>query len=233
MNTAAGFRLLPGQPAPVQQSRVSCGAACLVVARMLRDPALAAWVSGDGPPRTPGTAVERFTQLEQKVMRLTNSVRPVPGGFHMPWPRALGTPPWGARRVMEDWAAQPGSRYEVVWLRQRRARSRDLTLQGVAAGVLPGLSALLYVGNSTLPRHVTLVFVDRGRTMVYEPARGEVRDLDEFDFGARRLSLAGWDHPWVLVRPLGHARVAVRSARLARRDIIAGPALTRGTASGC
>lgn len=198
MDTAAGFRLHPGQPAPVQQSRVSCGAACLVVARMLRDPTLAAWViGGDGSTHSSETPTERFTRLEQKVMRLTNAVRPTPGGVHMPWPKALGTPPWGARRVMEDWAAEPGARYEIVWLRHRRARSVTSAVHGLAAGVLPGLSALLYVGNATLPRHVTLVFVDRGRTLVYEPARGEVHKLEDVEFVARRPALAGWDRPWL------------------------------------
>ena len=45
------FRLVAGAPAPLQQSSVTCGAACLTVARMLVDDPFARWVrDGTGHP---------------------------------------------------------------------------------------------------------------------------------------------------------------------------------------
>lgn len=43
MTTGSGFRLRLGDQGPVQQSPVSCGAACLTVARMLVNPQFARW----------------------------------------------------------------------------------------------------------------------------------------------------------------------------------------------
>ncbi|MGZ4743522.1 MAG: hypothetical protein ACXVYS_09960, partial [Oryzihumus sp.] len=49
MTTA--WTLHRGDPAPVQQSPVTCGSAALTVARMVADPGFAAWVltGGTGP----------------------------------------------------------------------------------------------------------------------------------------------------------------------------------------
>ena len=50
---ATAYRLRAGDTGPVQQSPVTCGSACLTVARMLVDPVFASWVR-TGEPRLPG-----------------------------------------------------------------------------------------------------------------------------------------------------------------------------------
>ena len=79
------YRLRAGDTGPVQQSPVTCGSACLTVARMLVDPLFASWVrtGQPHPPGSPGgaTEAERFAAYERVVMRRTNSLfagRPPP-----------------------------------------------------------------------------------------------------------------------------------------------------------
>ena len=62
---STGFRLRAGDQGPVQQSPVTCGSACLTVARMLVNPQFAQWIvtgegargdaSQGGPPRANGS----------------------------------------------------------------------------------------------------------------------------------------------------------------------------------
>jgi len=68
-----------------------------------------------------------------------------------------------------------------------------------------GRPALLYVGDALSPRHVTLVLPAAGEGVldVYDPASGAVTALDEDRYAARRLGLAGWSMPWVLIQPDG------------------------------
>ena len=47
--TLPAYRLVNGDTGPRQQSNLTCGSACLTVARMLVDPAFAHWVAtGEG-----------------------------------------------------------------------------------------------------------------------------------------------------------------------------------------
>ena len=58
---------------------------------------------------------------------------------------------------------------------------------------------------------MTLVLPGSGEGVldVYDPASGAVTALDEDRYAVRRLGLAGWPVPWVLVQPDGrHAAVA-------------------------
>ena len=63
--------------------------------------------------------------------------------------------------------------------------------------------ALLYIGNSLSPRHVTLVLPGEGGAQldVYDPATGSVTDLDPERFAGRNLGIAGWNIPWITVQP--------------------------------
>ena len=56
------FRLAAGDLGPVQQSPVTCGSACLTVARMLVNPAFARWITlGEGPSGdAPAGVVQRL-----------------------------------------------------------------------------------------------------------------------------------------------------------------------------
>jgi hypothetical protein len=208
-----GFRLANGDIGPVQQSPVTCGSACLTVARMLVNPAFARWITrGEGPrldAPAGATEQERFAAYERVVMARTNRLYAGGGRLNVPWPRALGTPPWGARKELEFGASRRGTQYEMRMVRQltkgglRAAHSRLIDV------VADGEPALLYLGNALLPRHVTLVLPGDGDRLldVYDPATGRVTVLDQGRFASRELRIAGWDVPWMTVQPDGARRV--------------------------
>lgn len=203
------YRLRAGDTGPVQQSPVTCGSACLTVARMHVDPQFASWVR-TGLPKPPGspegsTPGERFAAYERIVMRRTNSLFPGDRRLNVPWPRRFGTPPWGAQRELEYGAARRGTEYTLDVLRtdsrSELVRSFDTLVDVVAEGE-PGL---LYVGNTVAPRHVVLVLPGDGDRMldVYDPGTGRVSHLRRDVVVEARLGLSGWDVPWIAVRPTG------------------------------
>lgn len=148
-----------------------------------------------------GTARQRFAAYEQVVAGRTNGLVGAGGSLQLPWPRALGTPPWGARHEIEFGAAAPGAAYEVTWLRHRGRAGLERAYAALLARVRDGRPALLYIGNPRLPRHVLLVMpptADQDLD-VYEPSIGRVVDLPRQAFVDRRLRLAGWDVPWAVV----------------------------------
>lgn len=208
-----GYRLRSGDVGPVQQSPVTCGSACLTVARMLVNPVFARWITtGEGPraDAPPGaTEQERFAAYERVVMRRTNRLFSGGGRLNVPWPRSLGTPPWGARKELEFGASKRGTDYELRVVRQlSRGALRDAHARLVEV-VAEGEPALLYIGNGVLPRHVTLVLPGDGDRVldVYDPATGEVTLLDVDRFARRELHIAGWDVPWITVQPNGTRKV--------------------------
>lgn len=205
---ATPFRLQVGDSAPVQQTRTTCGSASLTVARMLVNETFADWVrTGAGKdPRDAdipdgATERERFAAYEQAVARRTNAVRGAGGRIQPPWPRALGTPPWGALSELEFGAADPAADYDVEWFRVGSRRMLERTYSQLRRRVRAGRPALLYIGNTWSPRHVVLVMPATGTQEldVYEPSVGRVIDLPREAFVTRRLNMAGWDVPWAAV----------------------------------
>jgi len=205
---AAPFRLHAGDTAPVQQTRTTCGSASLTIARMLVNPAFAAWIRGgvhrgahDTDVSDAGTEAQRFAAYEQVVASRTNALVGAGGRLQLPWPRALGTPPWGARHELEFGAADPEADYDVTWLRHRSTAGLERAYAALRARVRDGRPALLYIGNVRLPRHVVLVMPASGEQEldVYEPSIGRVVDLPKQAFVERRLRMAGWDVPWAAV----------------------------------
>jgi len=208
----SSFRLRRGVTGPVQQSPVTCGSAALTVARMLTSPEFARWIiSGldprGGPPDSRSER-ERFAEHEVAVMNRTNAFRGRPAAvarWRIPWPHALGTPPWGAAAELEDCAARSGAAYRMRLVRLSSTLALRDVHRDLAARVRKGLPALLYVGNAWAPRHVTLVLPgggqDGGGLDVYDPATGSVTELVPELFAGRALGLAGWDVPWITVHP--------------------------------
>lgn len=205
---AVPYRLQAGEPAPVQQSGTTCGSACLTVARMLVNPALAEWIihgvdrhAPAGPAPDPRPPIARFAAYEQVVARRTNGVMGAGRRLQPPWPRALGTPPWGARHELEYGASDAAADYAVTWVRRLSGIRLMSVYAALLARVRDGRPALLYVGNLWLPRHVVLVVPEDDGTVlgVYEPSTGRVTELPEAAFTTRRLRLGGWDVPWALV----------------------------------
>lgn len=213
--TAPAFRLLAGDVGPVQQSPVTCGSACLTVARMLVDQVFAGWIR-TGSPRLPGapsgaTPEARFAAYERVVMARTNALSLHRGRLGAPWPHALGTPPWGARNELQLGAARVGTRYAVEVLRPDRRDSLVAGYDRLVDVVAEGEPGLLYIGNLLLPRHVVLVLPGDGDRVldVYDPASGRVSVLRRDEVADRRLGLSGWDVAWVAVQPTGLRRVPV------------------------
>lgn len=167
----------------VQPDRVSCGATCLVVARMVLD---------HGFGEAVGTAPSVPARFREEVLvthrRITAPVGD--GGLQVPWPRALGTPPWALARELGD--------RRVRWIRTDPAAGYD----AVVAATRTRQPVPVYVGNRWLPRHVVLALGEEaGRLRCYEPARGRLVDVSRADFGRARLGVAGWTHAWCAVLP--------------------------------
>ncbi len=159
-----------------QPDRRTCGAAVLVMARMLGEPAYAGWVDEAADPAV------RFGDEAIRTHRRTNRV----SGLRLPWPRALGTPPWAL-------AGELPGRQRVSLVRDR-ARAWERTV--AAERPVPW-----YVGNRLLPRHVVLVTGrdSDDRVRVYEPHSGATVPVTREAFVGGRLGLAGWDRPWFLL----------------------------------
>ena len=207
------FRLAAGDLGPVQQSPVTCGSACLTVARMLVDPLFAQFID-TGEPRLPGspggaTAAERFAAYERVVMGRTNALSWRDGRLNLPWPHRFGTPPWGAKTELELGASRLGTRYTVEVLRPDSSASLQAGYDRLVDVVADGEPGLLYVGNSLLPRHVLLILPGDGDRVVdvYDPATGRVSVLRRDQVVQRRIGIAGWDVPWIAVQPTGERRV--------------------------
>jgi hypothetical protein len=184
---------------------------------MLVDPLFASWVR-TGHPNPPGspsgsTEAERFAAYERVVMRRTNSLFAGGRRANIPWPRRLGTPPWGAQRELEFGAARIGTLYTIDALRTEGEDDLVASFDTLVDVVAEGEPALLYIGNAVLPRHVVLVLPGDGDRQldVYDPASGRVDHLRRDTVVQRRLGLSGWDVPWFAVRPTGLRTVRSRA----------------------
>jgi hypothetical protein len=170
---------LPFGPALRQPDRTSCGAACVVVARLLRRGA---------------SAPEAFGDLVLAEHRRLVGPRAATGRAQLPWPPALGTPPWavaGALQTVE------GVRYRSRIARWSRGSAYDAVVAGVGAHPVA-----LYIGSSVLPRHVVLaVSASAEGLSVYDPASGGLVTVPRDWFVDATLHVAGWDVPWFAVLP--------------------------------
>jgi hypothetical protein len=196
----------------VQPDRRSCGASVLVVARMVLDRGYAELVASGRHPVTgfelPGSRADRFRGEALAMHRRVTGLVDVHGRLQLPWPRALGTPPWAVARQLSA-TGRPAPRHAVVTLRAGRGAVFDRIVAATAAG----RPVPVYVGNRWAPRHVALFLggdpgggpggspgrVDRLRC--YDPASGRVVDVEREAFVRGRLGLSGWDRPWCAVLP--------------------------------
>jgi len=166
-----------------QPDRRSCGAASLVMARRLVHERYAGLVADQA------TFAHEAATLHR---RLTSPVDTA-GGRQVPWPRALGTPPWAAARELRLLTGTP---YGVRLVRWHRDVWSHLH------GVGPARPAAVFVGDRLLPRHVVLVTEVRdGGATTYEPSSGTTTDVARERWERGDLALAGWDRPWLVVGP--------------------------------
>lgn len=172
---------------PRQPDARSCGAACLVMARALREEEYAVWLAEPG----------RFRSEALRAHRRSTSLRGG-AGVRLPWPRALGTAPWS---VVSELSTRAGS-WRVRWLR----RGSAATAEQVAAAIEAGHPVVLFVGSRTLPRHVVLaVALDREHDVlaVYDPAPGALRALPLAALRRGRTGFTQWQTTWWAVLPPG------------------------------
>ncbi len=197
-----GPALLEGLAQPDQRS---CGASVLVAARMLLDPAYAELVeTGRHPVTGFGLAGESaIGRFHHEVLRMHERVTgPVDlaGRLQLPWPRALGTPPWALARQLSATGSRavPAAPYSVRLAR----RAGGEVFDRLVAVTGRHRAVPVYVGDRWLPRHVVLVLGPvAGRLRCYDPARGVLVDVERRAFSDGRLDLAGWDRPWFVVLP--------------------------------
>jgi hypothetical protein len=160
-------------------------------------------ISAKGGPPDSRSEPERFAEHEREVMNRTNGIHAAGGKLNLPWPQRFGTPPWGAEKELEDGAARSGAAYTMRLVRLGSTASLRDAHRDLVSLVREGLPALLYIGNSRLPRHVTLVLPGEGEAQldVYDPATGSVTELAPDRFASRTLGIAGWNVPWITVQP--------------------------------
>ena len=164
-----------------QPDRRSCGAAALVMARRLVRPRYAGLVSDQA------TFAHEAATLHRRLTSLADTA----GGWQVPWPRALGTPPWAVARELRlltgvAYAVHPVRLGRRVWP----------TLEHVT----PTRPAAVFVGDRYLPRHVVLVTgLEDDRARTYEPASGLAVAVPRVRWESGDLALAGWDRPWLVV----------------------------------
>ncbi|PFG42519.1 hypothetical protein ATJ88_1181 [Isoptericola jiangsuensis] len=190
--------VLPGGHVARQTSPVTCGAAVLTMLALAGDARLALRLARAADP----TAA--FSAAQQRVHAASTRG---PAGLSL-WPRALGTPPWGA-------AAQ--ARFGPVRYTHRvvgRDAAAVLGQAVTAAG--QGLPVPLYSGGDlsggpgrAVPRHVVLLAGVRGSgaeaaATLYEPSSGTLHTLpvavlleapaEPRARAARTRALGGWPH---------------------------------------
>jgi hypothetical protein len=166
-----------------QPDQRSCGPSSLVAAHILLDPAYAATQN----PRAFATSV---LALHRQLTGGSSF-----GRAQLPWPPALGTPPWAVARAMSEFS---GVRYSST-LVPFHSRSTLFSRLSTAVGTRP---APLYVGD-WIPRHVVLaVAVADAGVRVYNPAHGTLAEMARAEFEAGKLTTFGrWTRPWFVVLP--------------------------------
>ena len=170
-----------------QPDQRSCGPSSLVAAHMLLDPAYAATVN---PKAFAGTVLALHRELTAPRFG---------GRAQLPWPRALGTPPWAAAHAMTAFAGVPYRTRVVRW------GGRTGAFDALHATVTAGRPCPMYLGDRWLPRHVVLAVAPAGAALqVYNPAHGTLAELGRAAFAAGDVSsVSSWTRPWFVVLPKG------------------------------
>jgi hypothetical protein len=190
----------------VQPDQRTCGAATLVVARMLGDLDYAGWIeTGEvaGRPRDARTRTRRFADEALATHVRTNRWYDASGSLQVAWPRTLGTAPWALAHDLSvtGGTSPPGTRHRVQAVSPLR---RGEAYDDVVAAVALGHAVPLYVGNRSLPRHVVLVVGgDDAALTAYDPATGGRATVTRDAFERGELRVSGWSEPWFAVVPAG------------------------------
>lgn len=193
----------------------SCGSAALLVLAAAHDPALAAWlVTGRREDGWQCSLLERLPgddwRLRGVTQRAAAAQRAVLLGTNRLWPRALGTPPWGAARTLSMLTGRPWR-----WWLVDPCDNADLAnaVDAVRRMATAGQPVPVYVGghrsrgvSRSVPRHVVLVLgVRDGLLQVFEPASGSVHGVAPADLLLHPRpplrALGGWSTVHAVVLP--------------------------------
>lgn len=199
-----------------QTDRTTCGSASLTMLAASGDPMLALWLAtgrlpaAGRPPELAGASeralaaladqpAERRFAAVQRVVKRRSTAGAVLG---LPWPGALGTPPWGAARQ----ARFAGVRWTQTMIDDSDRGNLTQALDLVRSAVRHEVPVPLYTGGDTsrglataVPRHVVLAVAAPGDDLVvWEPSVGRRFTLAAADLGGgpgRSLpALGGWGH---------------------------------------
>ena len=217
--------------AVTQTDDTRCGPTSLVVLVAQSDPLLAWWVATG--ERAPGYApgwldltadqwdadgvTARLTAAQAAMHRAGTDGQALPWGSSLPWPTAIGTPPWGAEAALDGVSSTTGTGYRHVLVDNRDPVLMQEVLTSAAAALDAGHPVPIYVGGDTrggldaaAPRHVVLLtgYAD-GAFTVYEPSYGlhhVVAEADLLSGDAAMPALGGWRHVQWVVLPTGDPR---------------------------
>lgn len=155
----------------------SCGAASALAAKAM----LSGWRPADADTGIAG-------QILAEHRLLTSSTSPR-DRFQMPWPRALGTPPWAIVNLLR---VLTGQHIATVFARPRPAIAYEIVREQLRTRPVA-----VYVGSRWLPRHVILaVAALDGAIEVFDPAHGRLVRVPEEDWTHHKIGVAGWSHVW-------------------------------------
>lgn len=169
----------------VQHDLTSCGSAASAVALADLNEQVADWLRGDAPlPKefadqdTAGQfsdTADRFVWFQQRLKKISNHK----SLWVWSWPSGAGTPPWGAKKVMN--LGSP-VRYIDRMVVNTSIRQRERTLTAAAVAADRGYPVLLYVGGdsstgwkTSVPRHVVVLHAGPVAQVEEEPV---LQDLD-------------------------------------------------------
>ncbi len=183
-----------------QQASTTCGSSTIAMFRVLTDQQFADdLLDGDVDEVS-----ERWSVLERSVQASTNRALSTTAGarLRLPWPIALGTPPWGLRDALDDLGRSRGVRFQVLRVDGADPDDVGTALGRLRATVARGIPVPLYVGNRLLPRHVVLA-VAAGPSWVdlYDPGSGRRHRVERAALCERRARISGWDQLWAAVVP--------------------------------
>jgi hypothetical protein len=188
----------------LQPDSRSCGAAALVFARMLNDAAYAQLIATGKHPITgwtlSGDTRARFQSEALAMHRRATRIVTVNERLQMPWPRALGTPPWSLAAQMSGRNGSGlGGEYVV---RPAPLWDRGVVFDEVITALRDEHSIPIVVGDRWLPRHVVLGIVGTSDYLrVYDPASGGVRTINREEFTHAQLPFGRWHRCWATIVP--------------------------------
>lgn len=197
--------LMWGTVPAMQMDGTTCGAAAVSMMIAMGDPLVSLWVmtgrlcAGYAPPEVAAAAwhgpdkrtVEQRWHALQRAVHVTVTERALLG---LPWPRSLGTPPWGARGAARFF----GVRFRGAMVNDRDGSDMRVLIAHASAALRDGIPVLLYSSGDSkaglqavVPRHVVLLTRRiEGGFHVYEPGSGALHVLRDRQMSGGTKSLA-------------------------------------------